>query len=98
MTVTAMLGAVVHATTGNLTPQAIVSATEMASGPLALLFGAWWSRRVLGPIGIFDWIGGRFLTRGPSSRQQPMGQLAIVDSGCASPHCPSSDASDAHWR
>lgn len=84
ITVAAMLGVVVYATTGILTQRAIVSAMEMAVGPLALLFGGMVVARVLAPTGIFDLIGGRFLSlTGGSGKHVVLGLVCLVAPICA---------------
>ena len=84
ITVAALLGVVVYAATGLLTPQATVGGLEMASGPLALLFGGMVVARVLGPTGIFDFIGGRFLSlTGGSGRRLILGLVCLIAPICA---------------
>jgi Na+/H+ antiporter NhaD/arsenite permease-like protein len=84
MTVAAMLGVTVYAATGILTQRAVTSGLEMASGPLALLFGGMVVARVLMPTGIFAVIGGRFLRMtGGDGRRLLLGLVCLIAPICA---------------
>ncbi len=84
ITVAAMLGVIVYAATGLLPQRAVADALEMASGPLALLFGGMVVARVLGPTGIFEFIGGRFLRlTGGSGKRLVLGLICLVAPICA---------------
>jgi len=84
ITVAALLGVVIYAMTGLLTKGAIVSALDMVSGPLALLFGGMVVARVLVPTGIFDFIGGWFLRlTGGSGKRFILGLVCLISPICA---------------
>ena len=84
LTVAAMLGVVIYSLTGILTQTEFEGAMRMGGGIIALLFGGMVVARVLGPTGIFDIVGARFLQiTGGSGRRLLLGLIGIVAPICA---------------
>lgn len=84
MVLAALLGVAVLIVAGVFAAADVLNITRTAAGPIALLFGGMVVAGVLGPTGIFDWIGTHYLrlTRG-SGRRFLLGLLLLVAPLCA---------------
>lgn len=84
MVLAALLGVSVLIVAGVFAAPDVVNITNMAAGPIALLFGGMVVARVLAPTGIFDWVGTHYLrlTRG-SGRRFLLGLVILVAPLCA---------------
>lgn len=84
MMLAALLGVSVLAFFGIFSQQDILDVTRTAGGPIALLFGGMVVALTLGPTGIFDYIGAKYLilTQG-SGRRFLFGLVLLVAPLCA---------------
>ncbi|HSD59894.1 MAG TPA: SLC13 family permease [Burkholderiales bacterium] len=84
MVLAALLGVAVLIVAGVFASQDVINITRSAGGPIALLFGGMVVAGVLGPTGIFDWVGTHYLrlTRG-SGKRFLLGLLLMVAPLCA---------------
>ena len=84
MLLAALLGVSVLIVAGIFTHQDILNVTQTADGSIALLFGGMVVARVLGPTGLFEYVGSRYLlaTRG-SGKRFLMGLFILVAPLCA---------------
>lgn len=84
MLLAALLGVCILIVAGIFTHQDILNVTRTADGSIALLFGGMVVARVLGPTGLFDYVGSRYLlaTRG-SGKRFLLGLFILVAPLCA---------------